>query len=250
MTLIKCSFCNSTLDLPQCRIDRAKNLFCNRKCKANFQHANRKPNCQHATKYRRLKIDGVTYLEHRYVATQSIGRDLLPTEDVHHKDHNTLNNCPANLEVVPRNKHMSLFHRNHVDETTAFEMRKRGETLVAIASHFGVCVKVIRKLFLGTSLEGIRHQRRKVSDSQLLQLANTGISREQIAKHFGLQSGSVTKRLKRLGFVYRNCKYKHYFDENDVKNTYKQTRSITSTARQFGVAYGTMRKILQRFGCI
>lgn len=44
--------------------------------------------------------------EHRRVAEDIIGRPLLSSEVVHHKDHNKLNNDPSNLEVMSRQKHM------------------------------------------------------------------------------------------------------------------------------------------------
>lgn len=40
-------------------------------------------------------------LEHRLVAERMIGRRLLRTEVVHHKDHDTQNNSESNLEVLP-----------------------------------------------------------------------------------------------------------------------------------------------------
>lgn len=43
--------------------------------------------------------DGSVVDEHRYVMTQQMGRELLPDEVVHHKDHNKQNNDPQNLEL-------------------------------------------------------------------------------------------------------------------------------------------------------
>lgn len=49
--------------------------------------------------------------EHIHIAeTVILKRRLLPGEVVHHKDHNTLNNDPSNLEVLTRAEHARI-HR-------------------------------------------------------------------------------------------------------------------------------------------
>jgi hypothetical protein len=40
-----------------------------------------------------------------------LGRPLLANEDVHHKDHNPLNNAVENLEVMTRIEHIALHAR-------------------------------------------------------------------------------------------------------------------------------------------
>jgi len=42
-------------------------------------------------------------MEHRIVMARLVGRPLLRTECVHHKDHNTRNNAPENLELFENN---------------------------------------------------------------------------------------------------------------------------------------------------
>ena len=49
--------------------------------------------------YRRIAVDGRMVFEHRYVMEQMIGRPLVPGEVVHHRDSDTLNNAPDNLEL-------------------------------------------------------------------------------------------------------------------------------------------------------
>lgn len=51
--------------------------------------------------------DGYRY-EHRVVAAKTLGRPLLRTEHVHHLDHDTLNNAPANLQVLRNGEHTVL----------------------------------------------------------------------------------------------------------------------------------------------
>jgi len=49
--------------------------------------------------YRVLTINGKQILEHRHVMAQHLGRPLLPTESVHHKDGNRSRNVIGNLEI-------------------------------------------------------------------------------------------------------------------------------------------------------
>jgi HNH endonuclease len=49
--------------------------------------------------YRRHKINGKSIMEHRMVMEQHIGRSLLPCENVHHKNGDTLDNRIENLEI-------------------------------------------------------------------------------------------------------------------------------------------------------
>lgn len=61
-------------------------------------------------------------LEHRLVMEQSIGRFLEPTEAVHHKDGNTLNNDISNLELCESNGKHSLAHHISRDKSGKFSL--------------------------------------------------------------------------------------------------------------------------------
>jgi hypothetical protein len=56
-------------------------------------------------KYILILINGKYIKEHRWVMEQHIGRKLLRSEDVHHKDGNTLNNSIDNLEILTKSEH-------------------------------------------------------------------------------------------------------------------------------------------------
>ena len=44
----------------------------------------------------------------RVIMEAILGRELLPTEDVHHKDENPKNNNPNNLEIIDHRKHDAI----------------------------------------------------------------------------------------------------------------------------------------------
>jgi len=47
---------------------------------------------------------------HRFIMEQMLGRELLESEVVHHRDGNRLNNAPDNLELVSASEHSSHHH--------------------------------------------------------------------------------------------------------------------------------------------
>lgn len=55
--------------------------------------------------------DGKKVSEHRLIAEQMIGRPILPTEHVHHKNEQRGDNRPDNLDVLTKSAHMSLHKR-------------------------------------------------------------------------------------------------------------------------------------------
>jgi hypothetical protein len=59
-------------------------------------------------------VRGYAY-EHRLVATQKIGRPLLPGEIIHHINGDKQDNRPDNIEVMPSIKHHMAHHRKRAD---------------------------------------------------------------------------------------------------------------------------------------
>ena len=105
---VTCQWCSTQFERPHGK----PRAFCSRSCSmkarnaglaANYAVLNEKPApagfwLNHAG-YVVAKIDGRQVLQHRLVMEQVLGRPLLPTERVHHKNGDRQDNRPENLEL-------------------------------------------------------------------------------------------------------------------------------------------------------
>lgn len=64
-------------------------------------------------------------MEHRLIMEGIIGRFLLPTEEVHHKDRDKHNNKPSNLEVLSKQSHREIHGKEFAKRAWQTVMRKR-----------------------------------------------------------------------------------------------------------------------------
>lgn len=79
--------------------------FCSRRCRGLYENP-RTPNEEFKPRYRQVKTpDGRHLLEHRWVMEQHLGRRLERHEQVHHINHDRLDNRIGNLELVSSTEH-------------------------------------------------------------------------------------------------------------------------------------------------
>lgn len=85
--------------------------FCSKKCVRRVL----KPDALLApsSRYRQTKVGGQKRDTHRAVMEQVLGRPLLRTEIVHHKNHDKLDNRPENLEVLTAKEHSVHHNQRH-----------------------------------------------------------------------------------------------------------------------------------------
>jgi len=98
---------------------------------------------------------------HRYVMEKILGRKLLPTEIIHHRDENPRNNDPDNLELHTRATHAAQHSRGR---TATNETRKKQRQ-----SHLGEVVLESTREKMKQSATGRTHS--EVTKEKLRQLA-------------------------------------------------------------------------------
>jgi hypothetical protein len=154
-------------------------------------------------------VRGYAY-EHRLVASEKLGRDLLPGEIVHHIDGNKQNNDPANLEVLP-----SIADHRHEHRSARSRLRKPGETNPCVRCACGCGEEFDRYDAAGRPrrfVPGHNPQGKPTVDAVLTAIGGMPLSRREIAAFAQRPVHAVAvclSKLKRAGVVRRVGK-KHW----------------------------------------
>lgn len=106
------------INCPHCRTlfkpERTTTQFCSTKCARTFRRG--KPNSKKTpgywleNGYKIIQVNGAPIKQHRYIMQKHLKRPLLPSECVHHKNHDKADNRIENLDIIPRGEHSRL-HR-------------------------------------------------------------------------------------------------------------------------------------------
>lgn len=101
--------------------------FCSNKCYHQFAAGANHPGYKGgfiSQGYRIISVNGKRTFEHRYVMEQHLGRELLPSEFIHHKNGNRLDNRAENLAVMDSHRDHKLEHCTTYRDATHKECSK------------------------------------------------------------------------------------------------------------------------------
>lgn len=133
-------------------------------------------------------------MEHRWIM------DPGPGKQVHHVDHNGLNNDPANLEVVTTKEHGKRHRR--VSDNEIVQLHAAGLSQVAIGRRLGIDSSQVsrRSAQLGLDFSHSRRWRRQeVDPGPILSLHDQGHRVGGIVRHLGLTDMVVRRVLRENG---------------------------------------------------
>jgi len=152
---------------------------------------------EHLTSYYLVRYQGKQWLEHRLVMTLHLGRPLLKTEIVHHRDGDGLNNALSNLELTDPHNHNAKHDKMKWDLQEATRLRASGWTFDALGARYGVSWGAVRKSLQrrGVSTQDSRWGKHYWPVDEALKLYAEGFNCTQIGRKLKFPPASLRKLL-------------------------------------------------------
>lgn len=170
-----------------------------------------------------------TILEHRYIASEMLGRPLKKAETVHHLDENKTNNNPENLVVFRTSADHSRFHKIGVmklmdDNTYICPIPKKD--IIQCKFCGGYFIKTSSNMHY-CSIECYKNNRNQEFSSrndrptkeQLEELINNK-SFIEIGKKYGVSDNAVRKWCAKYGLPYKYRELHPIIEDNDTQERY------------------------------
>ena len=162
---------------------------------------------RHNTYYRLISVtvNGVRkqVFEHRLVMEGHLGRKLLQSEVIHHKDGNGLNNVIDNLELMAQSAHQNehLMDGTDWDIEEAKKLRGEGWSFERIGSKYGVTWSAIHGAFKRRGLPTEDNYTRELSwdIDEATRLLAAGISSRKVAETMGISRQALRGALRLRG---------------------------------------------------
>ncbi|HHS83559.1 MAG TPA: hypothetical protein ENK38_01340 [Gammaproteobacteria bacterium] len=193
MPVVNCTFCGSTVHRKPARLSRNTNNFCSRDCYASHQRVSH-IDCNG---YRRFKMAGKQFLEHRFIIEKVLGRKLGTSEHVHHINGDRLDNRLSNLRVMEGGEHTAHHRRLSFDIEAAKALRTKGLSCSEIGNRLGVSEFTIRDRF---TKEGIDTSRIHTADRNAVrELFLSGQSGADISRLLGFGKSTINRIISSLG---------------------------------------------------
>lgn len=182
--------CSITFSRKPSQICRATRSFCSPACYGAWK-TGRYLVDDSALKsgYRLVTRNGKSIKEHRLVMEEVLGRPLLKSEHVHHRNRKKADNSLDNLVVMERGAHMREHFALTIDIERAKTLFANGLTCTAIAKEFGVGITTIWDRL---NAAGIRTSRPLIWDTDIaLNLLANGHSIRDTERALGVSKNCI-----------------------------------------------------------